>query len=462
MRGGGVAFGPKPRDFATGLPKKVYDLAWRTALSYRFRKGELIVVDNAIEIESPSALLLDDIFRHHEKLRGKGRSLLVTLEERPLLEEALAEMDRMEQARTWEEVDVKNLLELSRVIIERDALHNILLSHQEDLTHVSVQPWHKSLVRSSPPDLEGEIGWAEFRDLQLLEPKEQKSARPAAYESVASQRYAYAETLPEGVERDDLMRSAYELIAESKQLQFEETTGASFADYAAAKLDNEQAEFEFPRAAVLKYQWQRKLDRSSESSTVSQLESDELELEAAVLEVELNEVYCNASLLAAQTWEHLDVAQRLKGDIEEAEQSLDAARRERTSLDVFEQELADKKIAVVDAKIKVVETKLKIAKSEEKSIAKARLQKKWEALIAEREAMIAAQAEAQSVQEEASAAEFAEGEELVDQAEEIEDPNDPRYVPLSPPIQEEMRRMRRAKMLKEKAAAEAAAAKKSA
>lgn len=39
LRGGGVAFGPKPRDMSTKLPRKIYDLAWRTALSYRYRRG---------------------------------------------------------------------------------------------------------------------------------------------------------------------------------------------------------------------------------------------------------------------------------------------------------------------------------------------------------------------------------------------------------------------------------------
>ena len=66
------------RDFSTDLPRKIYDLAWRTALSYRFRKGELIIVENAIEIETPSAPYLEHIFKLHERERGKGRSLLIT------------------------------------------------------------------------------------------------------------------------------------------------------------------------------------------------------------------------------------------------------------------------------------------------------------------------------------------------------------------------------------------------
>lgn len=45
LRGGGRAFDKKARDFGTGLPRKLYDVAWRTALSYRYAQGELVVVD---------------------------------------------------------------------------------------------------------------------------------------------------------------------------------------------------------------------------------------------------------------------------------------------------------------------------------------------------------------------------------------------------------------------------------
>lgn len=44
LRGGGVAHGPKPRDFKTDLPRKVRELALRSALSARFREGRLHVV----------------------------------------------------------------------------------------------------------------------------------------------------------------------------------------------------------------------------------------------------------------------------------------------------------------------------------------------------------------------------------------------------------------------------------
>ena len=46
-RGGGKAFGPRPRSHAIGLPKKVRALALRHALSSKVRSGELVVLEKA-------------------------------------------------------------------------------------------------------------------------------------------------------------------------------------------------------------------------------------------------------------------------------------------------------------------------------------------------------------------------------------------------------------------------------
>jgi large subunit ribosomal protein L4 len=45
-RGGGTAFGPRPRDYSYKLPKKVRRLALRMALSARFGEGNLVVLDS--------------------------------------------------------------------------------------------------------------------------------------------------------------------------------------------------------------------------------------------------------------------------------------------------------------------------------------------------------------------------------------------------------------------------------
>jgi large subunit ribosomal protein L4 len=46
FRGGGKAFGPKPRSFAHDLPKKVRALALKHALSSKVKTDELIVIDS--------------------------------------------------------------------------------------------------------------------------------------------------------------------------------------------------------------------------------------------------------------------------------------------------------------------------------------------------------------------------------------------------------------------------------
>jgi large subunit ribosomal protein L4 len=51
-RGGGVVFGPKPRDFAKKVGRKTKQLALRKALSERLKAGDVIVVDD-FKLESP-------------------------------------------------------------------------------------------------------------------------------------------------------------------------------------------------------------------------------------------------------------------------------------------------------------------------------------------------------------------------------------------------------------------------
>jgi len=57
-RHGGVAFGPHPRDYRLGIPKKVRQLAKKSALNQRAQEGRLMVVDPlAFEKPKTKALL---------------------------------------------------------------------------------------------------------------------------------------------------------------------------------------------------------------------------------------------------------------------------------------------------------------------------------------------------------------------------------------------------------------------
>ncbi len=46
-RGGGVVFGPQPRDHSTDLPKKIRGLALKMALSQKAKDGKLVILDEA-------------------------------------------------------------------------------------------------------------------------------------------------------------------------------------------------------------------------------------------------------------------------------------------------------------------------------------------------------------------------------------------------------------------------------
>jgi large subunit ribosomal protein L4 len=50
--GGGVAHGPKPRDYSFSLPKKARRLAIKAALSAKVREGELKIVE-AVGVDAP-------------------------------------------------------------------------------------------------------------------------------------------------------------------------------------------------------------------------------------------------------------------------------------------------------------------------------------------------------------------------------------------------------------------------
>ncbi|KAK4888649.1 54S ribosomal protein yml6, mitochondrial [Elasticomyces elasticus] len=150
LKGGGVAFGPHPRDFSTELPRKVYDLAWRTALSYRYKKGELILLEDRAEIEGvhehSAERYLKDLLVHNRMGHAHGRTLFVTRHFRENLFTALEGEGMGREARAEEcgDVDVKDLLELGRLVMEKSALERILSEHQTDLAESEkLHSWSK-------------------------------------------------------------------------------------------------------------------------------------------------------------------------------------------------------------------------------------------------------------------------------------------------------------------------------
>jgi large subunit ribosomal protein L4 len=72
-RGGGVVFGPKPRDFSKNVSRQTKRLALRKALSERLRAGDVVLV-NELKLESPKT---KDFTGLLSALELKGSALFV-------------------------------------------------------------------------------------------------------------------------------------------------------------------------------------------------------------------------------------------------------------------------------------------------------------------------------------------------------------------------------------------------
>lgn len=167
QRGGGKTFGPRPRDFSTKLNRKVYDKAWRTALSHRYRQGELIICQDGMKLPLPPDFLhaakslgrdglreayLEKYMRgvmHELRLgRDHGRTLFVTRDRSDALFEAMELVPSEGMALDLDDVDVKDLLQTGKVVMERCVLEEMLQRHQSDLvSSVAVN----GLAQHGPP-----------------------------------------------------------------------------------------------------------------------------------------------------------------------------------------------------------------------------------------------------------------------------------------------------------------------
>ena len=72
-RHGGIAHGPHPRSYRLGIPKKMRQLAKKSALNARAREGALVIVD-ALEYAKPKT---KDLAALLKKVDAQGKNVLV-------------------------------------------------------------------------------------------------------------------------------------------------------------------------------------------------------------------------------------------------------------------------------------------------------------------------------------------------------------------------------------------------
>jgi len=119
-RGGGVVFGPQPRDYSYRIPKKAKWIAMNSALSAKFRDGEITVIDN-MNIEEPKTKLLRNIL---DKIGLNGSVLIVIPDKDEKVELAARNIPGVDVSRV-KELNVYSVLSHERLLISKDAIEKM-------------------------------------------------------------------------------------------------------------------------------------------------------------------------------------------------------------------------------------------------------------------------------------------------------------------------------------------------
>lgn len=90
--GGGAIFGPRPRDYRQALPKKVRALARKSALSYKVKDNQLVLIED-FTFEAPKTQLFTEVMAKL-KLEGK-KVLLVTGEHNEVVYKSGRNVDKV-------------------------------------------------------------------------------------------------------------------------------------------------------------------------------------------------------------------------------------------------------------------------------------------------------------------------------------------------------------------------------
>jgi len=116
-RGGGVVFGPHPRDYGYTLPKKVRRLALKYALADKVRSGNLVVLDE-LRLPVPKTKEAVALLSRFSALEG---ALLVDAEANAEVKSAVANIRGVKFV-TVSNLNVYDLLRYPKLMITKEAL----------------------------------------------------------------------------------------------------------------------------------------------------------------------------------------------------------------------------------------------------------------------------------------------------------------------------------------------------
>ncbi len=118
--GGGVTFGPKPRNFRSKVPKKMRLVALRSALSDKLREGKLYLVDD-FAVNEPKTKVLVALFK---QLNLEGGTLVVGAVSDFNLNRAARNLPGVKTILA-RQLNVLDILSYENLLLNREALNQV-------------------------------------------------------------------------------------------------------------------------------------------------------------------------------------------------------------------------------------------------------------------------------------------------------------------------------------------------
>ena len=119
--GGGVVFGPHPRDYSKKLPKSVKRLAFRKALSTRILGGDVAIIDAFVVAELKTKAFLSLVKEHTEETK----KVLIVADRFDETTYKAGRNVQFVQLATADGVNTEDLLHYNKILILRAALEQI-------------------------------------------------------------------------------------------------------------------------------------------------------------------------------------------------------------------------------------------------------------------------------------------------------------------------------------------------
>jgi len=118
--GGGIAFGPKPRDYSYRLPRKERRLAMKSALSSKVLENNIIVVDQLSFDEPKTKQMVATL----QALNSSKKTLVITADGDPNVNKSARNIPGVKPLRV-DFINVYDLLKYDTLLITRDAVAKV-------------------------------------------------------------------------------------------------------------------------------------------------------------------------------------------------------------------------------------------------------------------------------------------------------------------------------------------------